>query len=54
MSGALPHGVTFNSKAAAFNGVPKPGTGGTYPITITAKNAAGMVTQNFILTVSPS
>ena len=35
-----------------LQGIPGQGTIGSYPITITAKNAAGVVTQDFILTVT--
>jgi hypothetical protein len=44
--------VTFTSDTAASNGTPKAGTSGAYPITITAKNSSGTVTQNCTLFVS--
>jgi len=51
-AGHLPEGVTFTSATAAFSGTPKAGSSGIYPITITAKNTSGTVTQIFILVVS--
>jgi hypothetical protein len=51
-SGLLPRGVTFSSASASFQGIPRAGTSGRYPVMITAQSAAGTVTQNFILTVS--
>ncbi|MGA3221420.1 MAG: putative Ig domain-containing protein, partial [Acidimicrobiales bacterium] len=53
-SGALPTGVTFvdnKDGTASFEGTPATGTGGVYPITITATNGAGSATQAFTLTV---
>jgi hypothetical protein len=53
-SGALPGGVTFvdnGNGAATLAGTPAAGSGGSYPITITATNALGTVTQSFRLTV---
>ena len=55
-SGALPGGVTFvdnNNGTATLAGTPNAGTGGTYPITITASNGVPPdATQNFTLTVN--
>lgn len=51
-SGSLPEGVTFNSATATLHGIPGEGTSGSYPIIITAKNAAGTITQLFTLTVT--
>ena len=51
-SGPLPAGLTFRPASGAFLGTPEAGTRGRYPLTITAENAAGTVTQNFTLTVS--
>jgi hypothetical protein len=49
-TGTLPSGVTFN--AGVLSGTPAAGTGGSYPITITATNGVGSdATQNFTLTV---
>ena len=53
-SGALPSGILFADKGngtATLSGPPATGTGGVYPISITAKNIAGTVNQNFTLTV---
>ena len=53
-SGALPTGLTFvdnGDGTANFTGTPAAGTGGVYPITITATNGAGSVTQAFTLIV---
>lgn len=55
-TGALPNAVTFTNNGngtATLAGTPAAGTGGTYPITITAQNGASPnATQNFTLTVS--
>jgi len=53
-SGALPHGIAFTDRGngtGALTGVPAAGSGGTYPITFTATNAAGSVVQHVTLTV---
>ncbi|MFZ0303353.1 MAG: putative Ig domain-containing protein, partial [Terracidiphilus sp.] len=51
-TGALPSGVTLNS-AGVLSGTPAAGTGGTYPLTITASNGIGTnATQSFTLTVN--
>jgi hypothetical protein len=51
-TGALPTGVTFSS-AGVLSGTPAAGSGGTYPITITASNGVGSnATQSFTLTVN--
>ena len=53
-TGPLPGGVTFTTKndgTATLSGKPAAGTGGTYPITISADNSAGTTTQKFTLTV---
>ena len=54
-AGALPTGVTFvnnNNGTASLAGTPAAGTGGSYPITITADNGvAPSATQSFTLTV---
>ena len=50
-TGVLPTGVTFVS--GVLSGTPAAGTGGTYPITITASNGVGSnATQSFTLTVN--
>jgi alpha-tubulin suppressor-like RCC1 family protein len=51
-SGALPKGITFKSATGTFSGTPKAGTAGSYPVTITAKNAVDTITQDFTLTVT--
>jgi hypothetical protein len=49
-SGALPSGVTFTD--GVLSGTPGAGTGGTYPITVTASNGVGTpASQPFTLTV---
>jgi hypothetical protein len=55
-SGSLPAGVQFKAKTskgtATLRGTPGPGTGGSYPITISASNGIGSpATQDFVLTV---
>jgi hypothetical protein len=54
-SGALPSGVTFTDNGdgtATLAGTPAAGTGGSYPITITASNGISPdATQSFTLTV---
>jgi hypothetical protein len=56
-TGSLPSGVTFtnnNNGTATLAGTPGAGTGGTYPITITAGNGVGAnATQSFTLTINP-
>ena len=52
-TGALPKGVTFTAHTngtATIAGTPAAGTGGSYPITITATSSAGAQTQAFTLT----
>jgi hypothetical protein len=54
-SGSLPRGVKFQTKyngTAVLSGTPAVGTGGSYPITLTAHNSIGTVTApRFTLTV---
>jgi large repetitive protein len=51
-TGALPGGVTFNSSTGVLGGTPLPGSGGTYALTITPRNAVATgPTQNFTLVV---
>ena len=49
-AGTLPSGVTFSGSSLV--GTPAAGTGGVYPISFTATNILGTVTQNFTLTVN--
>ncbi|MET0854843.1 MAG: putative Ig domain-containing protein, partial [Microterricola sp.] len=54
-SGTLPTGVTFTDNGdgtATFGGSAEAGSGGTYPLTLTATNGAGSSTQSFTLTVT--
>ena len=51
--GALPKGITLTDNGngtATIAGTAAVGTGGSYPITITASNAGGTATQSFTLT----
>jgi len=50
-SGSLPTGVTLTN-TGTLSGTPAAGTGGTYPITITAANGTTNATQGFTLTVN--
>jgi hypothetical protein len=50
-TGRLPHGITYKASTGTFSGTPAAGSAGTYPITITAHNSTGTVTQSFVLTV---
>ena len=51
-SSTLPSGVSL-SAAGVLSGTPAAGTGGTYPVVITASNGIGSnATQNFTLTVN--
>jgi hypothetical protein len=56
LSGSLPSGVTFTGNGdgtATVAGTPASGSGGTYALTLTAGNGAGVVaTQNFTLTIA--
>ena len=52
LTGALPSGVTFHPGTGILSGTPRAGTAGTYPVTITATNSTGTVTQSFTLVVS--
>jgi putative Ig domain-containing protein len=52
-SATLPTGVSFTDNGngtATIAGTPATGSGGTYPVTITATNAAGSTSQSFVLT----
>jgi Putative Ig domain len=55
-TGTLPSGVTFTAGAngtATLAGTPGATVSGTFPLTFTARNSAGTVTQSFVLTVNP-
>ena len=56
LAGSLPTGVTFvnnGNGTATIAGTPNAGSGGSYPVTLTATNGAGSpATQNFVLTVN--
>ncbi|MEU9098346.1 putative Ig domain-containing protein [Streptomyces sp. NPDC048361] len=54
-SGNLPAGVTFKDNGdgtATLSGTPAAGSGGTYPLTITATNSAGKATGQLTISVS--
>jgi YVTN family beta-propeller protein len=51
-TGALPNGLTINMLTGILGGTPAPGTNGNFPISFTATNSTGHVTQNFTLTVN--
>ena len=56
-TGALPSGVSFTDNGdgtATLAGTPASGTDGSYPLTLTATNAAGNRQQSFTLTVQPA
>lgn len=53
VSGSLPSGVTFVPGTGVLSGTPDPGTGGTYPLTVTASNGIlPNASQLFTLTVN--
>jgi PKD repeat protein len=54
-SGTLPAGISFTNNGngtATLTGTPTATSGGTYPLTFTARNTGGTTTQSFVLTVS--
>ena len=54
-TGTLPSGITFTAGTtgtATLAGTPSATSGGTYPITFTAKNSTGTTSQAFTLTVA--
>ncbi|HEU5269298.1 MAG TPA: putative Ig domain-containing protein [Jatrophihabitans sp.] len=56
-TGSLPSGMTFTDNGdgtATLAGTPAAGTGGSYPMTLSAINAAGHTDQAFTLTISAS
>ncbi|MGZ4738677.1 MAG: putative Ig domain-containing protein [Ilumatobacteraceae bacterium] len=54
VAGALPAGVTFSaaSGSGTITGIPAAGTGGSYPLTVTAGNGTSVQTQSIVLTVA--
>jgi hypothetical protein len=57
VTGARPSGVSFTDNGdgtATLAGTPAAASAGTYPLTITATNAAGSTQQAFTLTVDPA
>ena len=54
-SGPLPGGLSFTDNGngtAVIAGTPTAGSGGRYPVTITATNTSGTATQDFTVVVS--
>jgi YVTN family beta-propeller protein len=51
-SGTLPNGITMNILTGILSGTPASGTSGNFPISFTATNSTGTITQVFVLTVS--
>jgi Putative Ig domain len=52
VTGTLPSGVTFDAATGVLSGTPAGGSGGTYPLTVTATNSISPdATQNFTLQV---
>jgi streptogramin lyase len=51
-TGALPKGLTWSGSTDTISGTPAAGSAGSYPLTFTAKNSSGSVSQTFTLTVS--
>ena len=54
-SGPLPSGLTFTDNGngtAIIAGTPAAGSGGRYPVTITATNTSGTATRHFTIIVS--
>ena len=54
-SGPLPRGLSFTDKrdgTAVIAGIPAAGSGGRYPITVTAANASGTATRHVTIIVS--
>jgi YVTN family beta-propeller protein len=53
VTGTLPSGVTLNTDTGILGGTPATGTGGTYPLSLTASNGVSPnATQNFTLNVN--
>ncbi|MCL5256307.1 MAG: Ig-like domain-containing protein [Chloroflexi bacterium] len=56
-TGTLPNGVTFvdnSNGTATLSGTPAAGSGKIYPLTITATNSGGNISQPFTLTINES
>ena len=51
-TGTLPKGITWHAATSTFSGIPAAGTDGTDPITITATNSTGTVTQTLTITIN--
>ncbi len=54
-AGRLPSGVTFTANGngtATISGTPAHRAAGRYPLILTARNKAGIATQNFTLTIT--
>jgi hypothetical protein len=54
-AGQLPAGVNFIANGdgtATILGTPRGSAAGPYPVTLTARNSSGIVTQHFVLTVN--
>ena len=54
ITGALPSGVSYNPATRTISGTPLGGSGGIYPLTLTANNGVGTAMQTFTLTVNAS
>jgi len=53
-TGTLPQGITWHAAAGTLSGTPSASSAGAYPITFTATNSSGTVSQTFTLTVTSS
>ena len=51
LNGALPSGLNFNASTGVLGGTPAAGTGGTYPLSLTATNSLGSAVGSLTLTV---
>jgi hypothetical protein len=52
LTGTLPRGVTFSAATGALSGTPLAGSARSYPVTVSAANALGRVTQALTLVVT--
>jgi hypothetical protein len=51
-SGALPAGLVFNTETGVLSGTPAAGTGGNYPITLSASNGVGSpAVENLVIVI---